>query len=100
MRKLIEELQTEIERRDLKDAALEGLFLALQIVKSYDPWIDVSELPPERGNAKMFSIVVIISDGISTDLGYYDFECKTWRHKNILGDFTPIKWTYLPEAKS
>lgn len=43
MKKLIDELQTEIERRDLKEAALEGLFLALQIVKAHNPWHEVAE---------------------------------------------------------
>ncbi len=35
MKKLIAELQTEIERRDLIEGALEGLFLALQIVTAH-----------------------------------------------------------------
>lgn len=94
MKKLIEKLESAIE----EDAFLD-FYDAIEIVKSHDPWIDVCDLPPERGNTKMFSIVVIISDGISTDLGYYDFEYKQWIHKSTGSDFTPIKWTYLPEAK-
>lgn len=99
MRKLIEELQTEIERRDLKEAALEGLFLALQIVKAHNPWIPISELPPRDESVPDFSIDVMVTDGESYRLGYYAFRTKSWiLHKYFRGN-SPTHWAYLPEVK-
>lgn len=99
MKKLIEELQTEIERRKLKDIALEGLPLALQIVKSYDPWIDVSELPPREAH-RSYSIDVLVRDGTSKPftVAYYSYEQKKWKWEY---DFSckVTHWTYLPEVK-
>lgn len=67
MRKLIEELQTEIERRGLKEAALEGLFLALQIVRAHNPWHEVTKDGlPEADKLLWF----LCRDG-SVYLGYY-----------------------------
>lgn len=102
MKKLIKELEEELAK-EINTANEElsyilGFAAAKNIVKSCDPWIPISELPPERGNTKMFSIVVIMSDGINTDLGYYDFEYKQWIHKSMGSDFIPIKWTYLPDT--
>ena len=97
MKKLIEELQTEIERRELKDIALEGLFLALQIVKSYDPWIDVCELPPD-GNRVNLSIEVIVKNKRNEmTVGHYNYNHSKWECD--FEPFIPIKWTYLPEVK-
>ena len=96
MRKLIEELQTEIERRDLKEAALEGLFLALQIVKAHNLWYDVTELPPRDELEPGFSIDLMISDGENYRLGYYVFESNSWvMHSYFKKPVT--HWTYLPE---
>lgn len=102
MKKLIEELQTEIERRELKDIALEGLFLALQIVKSYDPWIDVGkELPPreQTSSGEMdYSIDVLMTDGRDCRVGYYRYSLNLWNASIHLRDVT--HWTYLPRMKS
>jgi len=101
MKKLIEELQTEIERRDLKEAALEGLFLALQIVKSYDPWIDVSEeLPPpyEQERGRSIEVLILTEDG-NIYTGVYDYEQKAFFILNRRSIAKEIKWTYLPEVK-
>lgn len=97
MKKLIEELQTEIERRDLKDAALEGLFLALQIVKAHNPWYDVTELPPYHEGQFKDSIEVNVMDFKSKikSAGYYSYERKCWQT-----DYRPMNvthWAYLPE---
>lgn len=89
MKKLIEELQTEIERRDLKEAALEGLFLALQIVKSHDPWIDVSEEPPK------YDTYLVVTEGNCIDMAHF---AMVWSDGRMTSG-RPIKWTYLPEAK-
>lgn len=102
MRKLIEELQTEIERRDLKEAALEGLFLALQIVKAHDPWIDISEeLPPpyEQEPSRSIEVLILTEDG-NIYTGVYDYEQKAFFILNRRSIAKEIKWTYLPEAKS
>ena len=102
MRKLIEELQTEIERRDLKEAALEGLFLALQIVKAHDPWIDISEeLPPpyKQEPSRSIEVLILTEDG-NIYTGVYDYEQKAFFILNRRSIAKEIKWTYLPEAKS
>ena len=101
MRKLIEELQTEIERRDLKEAALEGLFLALQIVKAHDPWIDISEeLPPpyEQEPSRSIEVLILTEDG-NIYTGVYDYEQKAFFILNRRSIAKEIKWTYLPEVK-
>lgn len=101
MRKLIEELQTEIGRRGLEEAALEGLFLALQIVNSYDPWIDVSEeLPPpyEQERGRSIEVLILTEDG-NIYTGVYDYEQKAFFILNRRSIAKEIKWTYLPEVK-
>lgn len=99
MKKLIEELQTEIERRDLKEAALEGLFLALQIVHAHNPWYDVTELPPIDEKEPDFSIDVILTDGEYFRVGYYAFRTASWIiHRYFKKPVT--HWSYLPEAKN
>lgn len=98
MKKLLDELEVARDSADsIKEA--QAVQLCINIVRAHNPWHGVAELPPERGNTKMFSIVVIVSDDVNTDLGYYDFEYKTWINKSIGSDFTPIKWTYLPGGK-
>ena len=98
MRKLIEELQTEIERRGLKEAALEGLFLALQIVKAHNPWHGVAELPPVCEQEPDFSIDVLLTDGERCRVGYYAFSTGSWiMHRYFKNPVTG--WAYLPEGK-
>lgn len=95
MKKLIEELQTEIERRDLKEAALEGLFLALQIVKAHDPWIDVNkELPPLFALGMSRDVLTIAGDKMNVKC--YDWELKRWSGSPHV---TVTHWAYLPEVK-
>lgn len=101
MRKLIEELQTEIERRDLKEAALEGLFLALQIVKSHDPWIDVSELPPSRDEkGDYIQYLFKFDDTNDVYIAFNDGEERWYEVYDesflMIGKYG-AKWTYLPE---
>lgn len=101
MKKLIEELQTEIERRDLKDAALEGLFLALQIVKAHDPWIEVSELPPAM-DKDGFQIAYLLNYkgfcwvAYHNEVSWYDESNQEYITR---ANDTDAKWTYLPEVK-
>ncbi len=101
MRKLIEELQTEIERRDLKEAALEGLFLALQIVKAHNPWHEVTELPPpyEQDPYRSIEILILTADG-NIYTGVYVYEEKLFIILNRRSIAKEIGWTYLPEGKS
>jgi len=68
MRKLIEELQTEIERRGLKEAALEGLFLALQIVKAHNPWYEIEK----DGLPEPNKLLWFLCRDRSVFLGYYE----------------------------
>jgi len=68
MKKLIEELQTEIERRDLKEAALEGLFLALQIVKAHNPWYEIEK----DGLPEPNKLLWFLCRDRSVFLGYYE----------------------------
>ena len=98
MRKLIEELQTEIERRGLKEAALEGLFLALQIVKAHNPWHGVGELPPIDEKEPDFSIDVMVTNGNGYRLGYYSFRTESWViHRYFRNPSKVTHWTHLPE---
>lgn len=87
MKKLIEELQTEIELRELKDTALEGLFLALQIVKAHNPWHDVTELPQK------YDTYLVVTEGNCIDMAHF---AMIWSDGQMTSG-RPIKWTYLPE---
>lgn len=68
MKKLIEELQTEIERRDLKEAALEGLFLALQIVKAHNPLRDPMQDIIDRAKREERERLAKLIYGLSTEM--------------------------------
>lgn len=99
MKKLIEELEakyTQLYRNGHDGELLDGFDEALQIVKSHDPWIDASELPPRDEIEPDFSIDVMITDGKSYRLGYYSHGTNSWvMHKHMKGGVT--HWTYLLE---
>lgn len=102
MKKLIEELEkAKIDTKHLYDgeyilAAGEnaGIDTAIEIVKSYDPWIPVVELPPPIIYLPMVSITVLLTDGVVITTGYYDYEVSEWVDMP-----NPTHWTYLPEVK-
>lgn len=100
MRKLIEELQTEIERRDLKDAALEGLFLALQIVKAHNPWYPVTELPPSMDEDGVQISYLITHNGFHF-VAYHN-EVSWYNESDLeyiaMATDTDVHWTFLPEV--
>lgn len=106
MKKLIEELEKEKQKQSERKTFAgywyaKGLDLALQIVKSHDPWIDISEeLPPpyEQEPDRSIEILILTEDG-NIYTGVYVYEQKAFFILNRRSIAKEIKWTYLPEAK-
>lgn len=96
MKKLIEELSVELDNSDdLELSYATGIERAIEIVKSHDPWIDASELPPRDEKADDCSINVWVTDGERRNIGFYDFAEEVWLFGNAYGSVT--HWAYLPE---
>lgn len=110
MKKIIEELEDLVRNIDNcvasgykgTEGEREGLVKALSIIKSHDPWIDVSEQLPPRQESKVYSIEVNVTDGNTVRLAMYDYELNRWFIRGYIAAaayFIPIKWAYLPEVK-
>lgn len=108
MKKLIEELEVlkRVSRPVLSEwgeGYTSGVMDALRIVKSYDPWIPISELPPmdiRSGVNSMFSVIVIVKTELGGyAAGYYFPSNNLWYDTSdeLIAGVT--HWTYLPEAK-
>lgn len=101
MKKLIKELE-KLSRvspslTEWGEGYIPGVMDALQIVKSHNPWHDVTELPPYHEGQFKDSIEVNVMDFKSKikSAGYYSYERKCWQT-----DYRPMNvthWTYLPE---
>lgn len=106
MKKLISDLESAVENYKLNfggtqydDGMVSGFETAIEIVKSYDPWIPISKLPPRDESEPNFSIDVMVTNGEGYRLGYYAFRTESWiLHKYFRGA-QPSHWTFLPEAK-
>ena len=107
MKKLIEELEGVfnelIEDKSTSWKFCDGINAAINIVKSHDPWIDVSEqLPPREVKGKSYTIDVITKDNFGEIWkAFYSHGRNVWYEsygENILVN-TPTHWTYLPEVK-
>lgn len=100
MKKLIEKLESARDSADsIKEA--QAVQSAIQIVKSYDPWIDVSEeLPPpyEQEPGRSIEILILTEDG-NIYTGVYVYEQRAFFILNRRSIAKEIKWTYLPEVK-
>lgn len=100
MKKLIEELEVlkRVSRPLLSEwgeGYTSGVMDALRIVKSHNPWIDASELPPRDEKADDCSINVWVTDGERRNIGFYDFAEEVWIFGKAYGSVT--HWAYLPE---
>lgn len=96
MKKLIEKLESAIE----EDAFLD-FYDAIEIVKSHDPWIDVSEELPhpyEQEPSRSIEVLILTEDG-NIYTGVYVYEQKAYFILNRRSIAKEIKWTYLPEVK-
>lgn len=69
-----------------RDAAISD---CIEIVKSYDPWIDVSEEPPK------YDTYLVVTEGNCIDMAHF---AMVWSDGRMTSG-RPIKWTYLPEAQ-
>lgn len=111
MKKLIEKLEKEKQYQTAQKTFAgywyaKGLDLALQIVKSHDPWIPISKLPhkderiqlAEYGIEYSISVILTDQDKINFEVGFYNYNSKEWILPSD-ADFTPTHWTYLPEVK-
>lgn len=106
MKKLIERLQKHLDSLTIPNDRFgkgwkTGYVQALQIVKSYDPWIDVSEeLPPpyEQEPGRSIEILILTEDG-NIYTGVYVYEQRAFFILNRRSIAKEIKWTYLPEVK-
>lgn len=103
MKKLIEELRakyTQLYMIGHGDELLNGFGRALEIVKSHNPWVPISILPPEVNNSGN-SLDVVLTDGSKRMISYYRHPHREWAYESF-GDcqfFDPTHWTYLPEVK-
>ncbi len=104
MKKLIKELTAKLDSASLPkgrygDGWLDGFTLALEIVRSHNPWTSVETLPPIDEKEPDFSIDVILTDGEYCRVGYYAFRTGSWIiHRYFKKPIT--HWSYLPEIKN
>ena len=102
MKKLIEELEAARDNADsIKEAR--ALQLAINIVKSYDPWIDVGELPPSRDEkGDYIQYLFKFDDTNDVYIAFNDGEERWYEVYDesflMIGKYG-AKWTYLPEVK-
>ncbi len=105
MKKLIEYMRIELanvfQDGTKSNDYFDGFAKALEIVKSYDPWIDVSELPEAQDETGFFVAYLLFHKGLYW-VAYHDLEF--WRDESndeIICTVTDVvaKWTYLPEVK-
>ena len=92
MKKLIEELEakyTQLYRNGHDGELLDGFDEALEIVKSHNPWIVVSEEPPK------YDTYLVVTEGNCIDMAHF---AMVWSDGRMTSG-RPIKWTYLPEAQ-
>ena len=110
MKKLIKEIETRanesatregVHSSPFEEGVAVGLNIALQIVKSHDPWIDISEELPhpyEQESDRSIEILILTEDG-NIYTGVYVYEQKAFFILNRRSIAKEIKWTYLPEVK-
>lgn len=101
MKKLIEELETKRDsynrNADYTTGIIQGLNIAINIVKSHNPWYPVAELPPD-GNRINLSIEVIVKNKRNEmTVGHYNYNHSKWECD--FEPFIPTHWAYLPEVK-
>ena len=104
MKKLIEELEakyTQLYRNGHDDEFLGGFDEALHIVKSHNPWHDVSELPPpyEQDKGRSIEVLILTEDG-NIYIGVYVYEQKAFFILNRRSVAKEVKWAYLYEVQS
>lgn len=108
MKKLIEELEVlkRVSRPLLSEwgeGYTSGVMDALRIVKSHDPWIDVSELPPSRDEkGDYIQYLFKFDDTNDVYIAFNDGEERWYEVYDesflMIGKYG-AKWTYLPEVK-
>lgn len=104
MKKLLNELEAKKnsynQSGDYATGKIQGLMIAMGIVRAHNPWIDAgSELPPFESEWSVMSEIVLLKDEDGEIYrGYYTLETDTYKTKS---GFTiiPTHWAYLPEVK-
>lgn len=91
MKKLIKELE-KLSRvspslTEWGEGYIPGVMDALQIVKSHNPWHDVTELPQK------YDTYLVVTEGNCIDMAHF---AMIWSDGQMTSG-RPIKWTYLPE---
>lgn len=113
MKKLIEEIETRanesatregVHSSPFEEGVAVGLNIALQIVKSHDPWIDVGELPPSRDEkGDYIQYLFKFDDTNDVYIAFNDGEERWYEVYDesflMIGKYG-AKWTYLPEVLS
>lgn len=105
MKKLIEELEIVLnynkstdDKVSFEDGIIEGLEIALDIVRNHNPWHDVAELPSCQEKRLVSEKVFVANEcDKATCEGYYDFDICRWRRYHDDRIISPTRWTYLPE---
>ena len=98
MKKLLDELEVARDSADsIKEA--QAAQLCINIVRAYNPWHEVGELPEMRNKDYSMRVMVVNSNGRQC-FGYFYLPSRQWFDTYDATEIIePAKWAYLPEVK-
>ena len=107
MKKLLNELEAKKnsynQSGDYTTGKIQGLMIAIGIVRAHNPWHEVTDGLPEKRTDNYvskgtLSVRVMLYDANENrhEIGYYYFDESRWCNFGQL-DIRPTHWAYLPE---